>query len=54
MRAFKRERSQRRENRDDAEASQRLTESWAKVNCCRCRDVNVARYWIYLSAKHTE
>lgn len=30
-RAFKRERSQRWENREDAEASQRLTVSWAKV-----------------------
>lgn len=31
MRAFKRERSQRWENREDAEGSQRLTVSWAKV-----------------------
>lgn len=45
VRAFKRERSQRRENRDDAEASQRLTESCAKVKllsmqgfeCCRVK-----------------
>lgn len=44
-RAFKREQSQRQENRDDAEASQRLTESRAKVKllsmqrfkCCRVK-----------------
>lgn len=45
QRAFKRERSQRRENRDDAEASRRLTGSLAKVKllsmqrfkCCKVK-----------------